>query len=718
MKKLFYIILASLLVVACANLGSPDGGPFDETPPKIVHTSPKYGATQVNVKKIVLQFDENIKLENATENVIISPPQLEQPEIDAVGKKITIKLLDSIKPNTTYTIDFSDAIKDYNEGNSMGDYAFTFSSGDQIDTMQVSGSVLDASNLEPIKGIMVGVYEVGDSASDIHDSIFKTKPLERVSRTDAGGHFVIKGLKNAYYRIFALNDQNQNFIYDQKSEMLGFTSRKFIPSSKPDIKPDTIWHDSIHYDSIIYKGFTHFYPDDLTLCAFTSSVQNRGLLKCERPQLEMFTIMFTAGSDTLPHITGLNFSADSAFVVDASEKNDTLDYWIRDSLVYNIDTLALQLDYFANDTAGQMVLMCDTFYLASKISRAKLEKQKQEAWEEYAKDYRKTYRAEMKAKEREGNSEEQEKSVKVEGGDGSDGDVALDVEEKSPDLKDGKKDSKKKDKKEKKSKIKDEDIEIPPMPEELLELKISPSSLDPDKNVEFVFTEPIDSFDLTKLKFYTKKDSTEIKEDFILRKVENEELRYRLYAEWQPDSTYYLACDTGLFVNIYGKRSMPQQKTIKVGSMDSYSTLFVVLQNADTSAVVQLLNSSDKVVKTIKSKNGKSDFYFLKPGTYYMRMFYDHNGNGVWDTGEYDELRQPEEVFYYSKPMELKAQWEITQNFNPNEMPLAKQKPLAITKQKDEKKDKSKKSKNQQRLEEKMNKNNKSGTTSGLGNQY
>lgn len=718
MKKLFYIILASLLVVACANIGSPDGGPYDETPPKLVHTTPKFGSTGTNATKIVLQFNENIKLDNATENVIISPPQIEQPEIDAQGKKITIKLADSIKPNTTYTIDFSDAITDNNEGNSFGDYAFTFSSGGQIDTMQVSGYVLDASNLEPIKGIMVGVYELPDSAAELHDSVFKTTPLERVSRTDASGHFTIKGLKNAYYRIYALKDQNQNFCYDQKSELLGFTSRKFIPSCQPDIKPDTVWHDSIHYDSIVYKGYTHFYPDDLTLCAFASAIQNRSLLKCERPQLEMFTISFTAGADTLPRITGLNFNSDSAFVVDASEKNDTLNYWIRDSLVYNIDTLAFQLDYFANDTAGQMVLMCDTFYLASKISRAKIEKQKQDAWEAYAKEYRKTYRAEMKAKDREESvsDSDTEASEPEEGGEGGnpEGEETQAEEQKSLD----KKAPKKKEKKEKRSKIKDEDIEVPPMPEEFMEVKMNPASLAPDQNIEFVFTQPIDSVDMSKLKFYTKKDSSLVDEKYVLRKVDKKELIYRLYAEWQPDSTYYIECDTGMFVNIYGMRSMPQKKSVKVGGMDTYSTLFVELHDADPSAVVQLLDGSDKVVKTIVSKNGKADFYFLKPSTYYLRMFYDHNGNGVWDTGEYDELRQPEEVFYYYKPMELKAQWEITEHFRPKELPLFKQKPLKITKQKDEKKDKSKKSKNQQRLEEKQNQNNKSGTTSSLGNRF
>lgn len=691
MKKLLYIIFTALLVVACANMGSPDGGPFDEDPPKIVRTSPKYGSTLDNVKKIVLEFNENVKIDNAQENVIISPPQLEQPEIEAIGKKIIVKLVDSIKPNTTYTIDFADAIRDKNEDNPLGDYAFTFSTGGEIDTMQVSGYVLDASNLEPIKGIYVGVYALEDSAAVLDDSVFKTKPLERVSRTDAGGHFVIKGLRKGYYSIYALNDQNQNFLYDQKSELLAFTSRTFIPSCKQDLRADTVWHDSIHYDSITYQGYTHFYPDDLTLTAFAAAVQDRNLIKVERPTLQMFTVVFSEGSDTLPNIRGLNFDAEGAFLVDATEKNDTLNYWIRDSLVYNIDTLEFLIDYYKNDSTG-MVLAVDTFSMTAKLNKAKLEKQAQSAWEDWAKEYRKQYKAELRAKEHE------EKEAE------SDEEVGEQEEDK-----------KKEKKKEKKTKIKDEDIEIPPMPEELMDMNISPNALDPDKNVSFVFSEPIDSVDMSKFKFYTKKDTIEIPERYVLQKVEGKALQYRLYAAWQPDSVYYFSCDTGMFVNIYGKRSAPAMKTLKVGSMDTYSTLFVTLQNADTSAVVQLLSSSDKVVKEIPSKNGKADFYFIKPGTYYMRMFYDRNGNGEWDTGDYDAQLQPEEVYYYPKPMELKAQWEITQTFDPMSVPLAQQKPLVITKQKDAKKDKNIKSKNQKRLEDKMNANNKSGTRSSFG---
>ena len=188
MKKLFYIFCIASIIVGCARMGSPDGGWYDDDPPRVIGATPEDKATNVKSKKITILFDEFIKLEDATNKVIVSPPQLEQPEIKASGKKIIVELQDTLKDNTTYTIDFSDAISDNNEGNPMGNYTYSFSTGEQIDTFEVSGYVLDASNLEPIKGIAAGLYD------DLADSAFKTKPLMRISRTDGSGHFVIRVL--------------------------------------------------------------------------------------------------------------------------------------------------------------------------------------------------------------------------------------------------------------------------------------------------------------------------------------------------------------------------------------------------------------------------------------------------------------------------------------------------------------------------------------------
>ena len=141
MRKPFLYILTLTLVVlsGCARMGQPDGGWYDETPPRVVGAMPADMATGVDSRHITIYFDEFIKIDNPTENVVVSPPQLEVPEIKGAGKRIIVQLNDSLQPNTTYTIDFSDAISDNNEGNPMGNYTFSFSTGKNIDTLQVSG---------------------------------------------------------------------------------------------------------------------------------------------------------------------------------------------------------------------------------------------------------------------------------------------------------------------------------------------------------------------------------------------------------------------------------------------------------------------------------------------------------------------------------------------------------------------------------------------------
>ena len=197
-RKHLHILALSLVatLLSCARMGQPDGGWYDDTPPRVLYTSPADKATGVWGKRITITFDEFIKLEDAVNKVVISPPQIEPADIKAAGKRIIIELKDTLKPNTTYTIDFSDAISDNNEGNPMGNYTYTFSTGERIDTFEVAGNVLEAANLEPVKGILVGLYD------DLSDTAFVTRPMMRVSRTDSRGRFAYMPCKTPTETMF------------------------------------------------------------------------------------------------------------------------------------------------------------------------------------------------------------------------------------------------------------------------------------------------------------------------------------------------------------------------------------------------------------------------------------------------------------------------------------------------------------------------------------
>ncbi len=627
------IFLLTFIFSSCAKMGSPDGGWYDETPPHVVGASPADKGTNVKSKKVKISFDEFIKIDNATENVIVSPPQLETPEITATGKTIEVKLLDSLKANTTYTIDFSDAITDNNEGNPLGNYTYSFSTGEEIDTMEVSGYVVEAENLEPVKGILVGLY------ANMADSAFHKEPMLRVTRTDSRGHFVVKGVKPGSYRVYALQDADGNYIFNQKSEKIAFSHDSIVPMSKPDVRQDTLWTDSLHIAGITRVNYTHFLPDDITLRAFTEVLTNRYFLKAERKEPTNFQICFSYGDSRLPVIKGLNFNEKDAFITIPSLKNDTITYWIKDTALVNQDTLKMQLQYMMTDSLNNLVSQTDTLEVLSKTTYAKRLKDEAKKLEKWQK--------------------EQEKKQK-----------------------------------------KGEPFDSV-MPKESLDVTIGASGeMDPDKNISFKFSVPLASVDTAKIHLYTQIDSLWYKSKYVFRPIGKKDTdgkiirsdslkygtEYELLGEWRLDREYSLEIDSLAFVDIYGNVSEKKKQGFKIKSNDSYSTLLVSLLGMNgQNCVVQLLDKSDNVLKETKAENSQAEFFYLKPGEYYMRLFVDRNGNGIWDTGNYDKDEQAEDVYYYPGKIECKEKWDITENWNPTAIPLYKQKPSEITKQKADK---------------------------------
>ncbi len=222
-------------LTGCASIGSPGGGLFDETPPVLKNSDPANGATHVKRQRITMRFDENIKLDNANEKLTVSPPQEKSPIIMSNAKTLTIELGDSLKPNTTYSLDLGNAVQDNNEGNPMDNLALLFSTGDHIDSLQICGYLLNAADLEPITGAYVGIYRVDEGDSVLAngasaDSIFLKRPFERAGKTDAYGAFKILGCAPGRYRMYGLVDGNTNYRYDLASEDISFIDTLITPS--------------------------------------------------------------------------------------------------------------------------------------------------------------------------------------------------------------------------------------------------------------------------------------------------------------------------------------------------------------------------------------------------------------------------------------------------------------------------------------------------------
>lgn len=633
MKQLLYLVFLFLLATACANPGSgPDGGPYDEELPYVVSTTPASGDSGVKGRRVTLQFNEFIKLENASEKVTVSPPQIEMPDILTSGKRITVTLNDSLRPNTTYTIDFSDAIEDNNEGNPMGNYTFFFSTGRTVDTLEVGGHVLAAEDLEPIKGILVGLH------SDTTDSAFRTRPFDRVARTDGSGRFSIKGVAPGRYRIYALNDGDGDFRFTQKSEMIAFGRESISPSFFQDTRYDTLWRDTVHYDTIVARPFTHFTPDDVVLRAFKEVNPVRHLLKTEYPVPEQFTIFFTAPSTHVPEVRGLNFDA-SKLLPRISSGNDTLTFWVADTLLVRQDTLTLALTYEeSNDSTLELSLRTDTLELSPKLTWAKRDKQRQEEWEEWEKN--------------------REKALK--------NDRPFNEE--------------------------------PPT----VWIKLTPRierPLAPDQNPVLVIDEPLARFDTSGVHLRLIVDSTETEAPYLLEPLSGRDFSFRLMGEWRPGQQYVIVVDSAAMTSVFGHRNRRMEQKFNIAKDDEFGSFFVNVQglDSDTTAIVELLDGRGKVVRRCRAPQGRADFFYLKPGDYYLRLLLDRDGDGMWTTGEFETGLPPEEVYYNPVKFNVRARWDIEQDWNFRTLPLTEQKPAELIKQKADPK-KTVKNRNAERL--------------------
>ncbi len=492
-------------------MGSPDGGWYDEKPPVVMHTSPSNGAVGVNQKRVTIYFDEFVTIDNATENVIFSPPQTEQPDIKVKGKSIVVNLKDSLKEATTYTIDFSDAIKDNNEGNPLGNYTFTFSTGEAIDTMQVGGYVLDAETLEPVQGTQVGLYMVGDTAEADTTIVrrFTTEPMLRVSRTDQSGHFTIKGVKPGRYRIYALKDVDNNFMLTPGSgEQMAFLDETIVPSVFDDTRQDTTMLDSLRIKSIQRVKYKHFMPDNIVLRAFTEPRTERAFVKNERLDPEKFTLYFSYGDTLLPQIRGLNFDFDGKYVLEASQKNDTLSYWLTDTATVNTDSLEIEMTYRMTDSLGVLVPQTDTLMLLPKVSFEKRLKNKQKEQEDWEK-----------------------KQAKL-----------------------------------KKKGLPYDSIKAP---DPLKVNIVAKSKFDPDKTVVMEFPTPLAKVDTSMVHLYVERDSVWYDAEWQMRRRPNANDRtLEIVSKWEPGLQYSFETDSTAFADIYGKVSKKEKFGFKVKALE------------------------------------------------------------------------------------------------------------------------------------------------------
>ncbi len=378
--RLLLMMVAAAVMVACANMGRPEGGPRDELPPVYVRSNPAMGQLNFNGNKITVDFDENIQLDDAMNKIVVSPAQRNTPAISSNGRRVTIELRDTIMPNTTYTIDFADAVKDLNEGNVLDGFAMDFATGDTIDTLRISGMVFEARTLEPAQGMLVGVY------SNTSDTAISTLPFERITKTNQLGQFTLRNLKAGSYRVYALNDINRDYHWD-RSEDVAFYDVTISPTSEPTVVTDTLTRSTGERDSLVTRNATRFLPDDLLLTWFNEGYTSQYLKDYKRPERNKITFQFGAKSDRLPILRLLNThragdEISTWSTLDASPTLDTLTYWISDTSLVSLDSITIEATYLRTDTLDNLTWGTDTLKFNMRPEKKKKEKKKKNDEEE------------------------------------------------------------------------------------------------------------------------------------------------------------------------------------------------------------------------------------------------------------------------------------------------------------------------------------------------
>ena len=560
----------------------PTGGPKDETPPEYSKSIPLPNAVNYDKNKIEIEFNEYIVLDNPSKHLVVSPVQDMFPVAKGIGKKVLVELKDSLLENTTYTFDFGSSIVDNNERNPVADYVFSFSTGSTIDTLMIAGTVLNAENLAPVPDIYVGVY------SNLEDTAFTSNKMERIAKTNSKGRFILRNLAEKPYRLYALEDMNGNYYFDQKSEGIAVLSEAITPRIEIKIKEDTIRKDSATIDSIVIYKVIHYLPDSLLLRFYKEKDNRQYFIKAERNEASKFALFLKNPTKHLPAITPVNFEGDDWFISEPSVTRDTLVYWIKDSLIYKQDTLRFAIDYNKTDSIENLIPARDTitaFYKARELTR--------------------------------------------------------------------------KEKRENKDKI------------DFTKAISLPSIVEIYNKPVIEWEKPLQSFGKEAISLTVRKDTVWNDFDFSIEPDTQKNGRtYLIIANFEQGKDYKMQIDSASVTDIYGNHNNKIEAKFRIKPKEEYSYLSVFIENGPEEAFLQLLDRSDTPVMQTPVVKGKGSFLFVKPGEYFLRLIGDRNGNGRWDTGNFNEKIEPEEVFYYNQKIKLRVNWDVEENWDLTSVPV------------------------------------------------
>lgn len=655
-----YAILL-MVMLSCAVPTSPKGGPQDREPPLITYEIPENYSVNFTSRRITIGFNEYVQIKDQQKNVIISPPITPAPTLTVKGRSIVVDIdprakLDSA---TTYTINFGRAIVDNNEGNAMTGYSYVFSTGSYIDSLVMSGILVDAYKSDTLIGALVMLYNgvpdtIWDGFPELDSTLFLSK-VAAVARTDSNGVFIAPNLKDQDYRVYAVYDENGNNSYEAgDKEMVGIIDSMVNPATLPPFK---VWYNpKQRVINATPQLYFELFGETL--------IRRQNLSNITRPSARGFMFEFSA---PFPKIDSLNLDggyADS-LIVSTTLNQDTIYYWLNTEVIP--DTLKGNVVYHTTTGTGEDTLVSKKINLPFKqISTGGRQRDRGGSSERGQKGQRggggqqgggERPDGPPEGQEQEGDQEQQEEVQEQQQERGSD------------------------------RRRKDEETQ------ERTPLTISVNAsktMSPETQISFTFLYPLIWFDTTKItlqeeiamevsdrmtreqrqqmeeqqkkpKEYTNKDIRFVQDSINI-------LTWHMMTTMKEGLEYKLSIPDSVMVNVNREHNDSLGSTFTTLSAENSATLKINFKGDSTKLyIVELVQGKARTIKhSVKRvRPGLLELKYLPAGTYGLRIIEDVNGNDKWDAGSLVEGRISERIVMASDPatgvkdFALRENWEV-----------------------------------------------------------
>ena len=585
MNRNITAILLIVLTVACclfshscANTkAAPSGGPKDTIPPVLLKIEPADRTRNMPTAdvKIALTYDEYTVVKEAS-GIYLSPPTKHSPTAKVKGKSIVVTLRDTLAENTTYTIDFNNALADNNEGNMAPRFTYVFSTGDTIDSMYLTGTVLDCEKLTPVKGALVALYE------DLSDSACMLSLPAAATRTDDWGYFVIRNVKPVAYQIYAYSDEDRDNLYMQGEDYIAFHDTLFTPTL---IVSDSVYE----LKSFNMKDTLDCQKREsqLSLLLFKETASRQFIKNKGRTDQKKGFIRFNARNTVLNSFQ--IFGVDStAITTHFTPERDSMDFWINTSYTLP-DSLLLTVEYMKTDSLGNLAMTKEDIAVSLNDEQKKA--------------------LASKAKE----------------------DTLINVTYT----------------------CKNENVE--------------------QDGITITFPDPLATIDTSAILFVATNPKNQ--NDTIAFVFEKDSTLFEVYhmqssQKYQTGYKYEVIYPEGTFHDIYGRKNKENKIDIQLPNTDKTGSITLNISGIhDTRYIIELVSADKKNVfrKFTVDKDTQLYFPYLAAGEYTFRITEDRNGNGIFDSGNLLERKQPEKVIMFKKPdgteiIDLPEQTDIEQD--------------------------------------------------------